>query len=112
MRGTHMQKLAFGALFVGLLVACGGGNDNKIKIVDGNTGDTGGDTCNVLTQTGCNAGEKCTWIHDQTTPTPLGHIGCTADGTVAAGAACTYGADGPTGFDNCTKGNVCVSGKC
>src|SRR3954471_13265749 len=24
--------------------------------------------CNVLTQTGCSTGEKCTWIEDQTTP--------------------------------------------
>src|SRR5262245_38931909 len=102
MRGTNMKQLVFGAL-AGFLVACGGGGgNNPIHVIDSGSG--GSDmTCNVLTQTGCNAGEKCTWIHDQTNPTPLGHIGCAPDGTAATGAACMYGADGPMGYDNCLK---------
>ncbi len=107
-----MKKAAFGALFVGLLVACGGGGGaTTVHIVDSNTGDADM-TCNVLTQTGCMTGEKCTWFHDTETPTPLGHIGCAPTGTVAIGAACTYGADGPQGYDNCVTGSVCVSGHC
>ena len=114
MRGNlDMKKAAFGALFVGLLVvACGGGSNGPVIIRDSATGDTGTDACNVLTQTGCDTGQKCTWFHDTETPSPLGHIDCAPDGTVAVGAACTYGADGPQGFDNCVKGSVCVSGTC
>src|SRR5258706_1132634 len=44
--------------------------------------------CNVLAQTGCNAGQKCTWIIDSSGPPQLGHIGCTPDGIVALRAAC------------------------
>ena len=106
-----MKKLAFGALFVGLaLIACGGGsNNNGIHIVDGGSGDAGTAVCNVLTQTGCSTGQKCTWIEDSTT---LGHVGCAANGTVAVGGTCTYGAPGATGFDNCVGGTVCLGGIC
>lgn len=68
--------------------------------------------CDVLAQTGCAAGDKCTWIEDATTPSPLGHIGCAPAGVVALGGACTYGAPGATGYDNCVGGDVCQSGKC
>lgn len=70
------------------------------------------DTCDPLAQTGCNSGEKCTWVLDATVPTVLGHVGCVPDGTEALGAACTYGPPGPMGYDNCAKGNACVSGHC
>jgi hypothetical protein len=69
--------------------------------------------CNVLQQTGCAAGEKCTWIEDATTPQKVGHIGCAPDGTVARGASCMYtppGANG--GYDDCMKGDVCDHGAC
>ena len=103
-----MKKLALGALFVGLLAACGGGSgDKKIKVVDSSVDTTGPMTCNPLTQAGCNTGEKCTWIIDATTPQYVGHIGCVMDGTAAVGAACMFGAAGSTGFDNCAKGGVC-----
>jgi hypothetical protein len=72
--------------------------------------DVGG-PCNALTQAGCNAGEKCAWFQDTSTPIPLGHIGCAPDGMIAPGSACSYGPVGPSGYDNCTKGNVCI-GKC
>src|SRR5260370_24005462 len=72
MRGVvHMRKLAFGALFVGLLAACGGnsGNNKVIKFIDGPAGDgSGPGACNVLTQTGCDVGQKCTWIIDVASP--------------------------------------------
>lgn len=69
------------------------------------------DTCNPLTQAGCAVGEKCGWIKDQDDP-PLGHIGCTPDGTVAIGCACSVGAPGATGYDDCVKGATCLAGTC
>jgi len=101
-----MKKLAFGALFVGLLVAAGCGGDDKPHVVlpDGAGSAT---TCNPLTQAGCAAGEKCTWLLDALMPQYVGHVGCVADGTGAAGDSCTFGAPGTTGFDNCKKGLVC-----
>jgi hypothetical protein len=96
-----------GALFVGLLAACGGGSDSKkIIVVDGNDGDASS-TCSPLTQAGCPTGQKCTWIIDATTPMYVGHIGCEAAGTAAIGASCMFGAAGATGFDNCVGGAVC-----
>lgn len=102
-----MKKLALGALFVGLIAACGGGSSNpKIKVVDSN-GDTGPTVCSPTLQTGCQATEKCTWIIDATTPMYVGHVGCVPDGTAAVGASCMFGAAGATGYDNCSKGGVC-----
>jgi hypothetical protein len=117
-----MRKLAFGALIVGLAVvgaACGGNssNNNKntnktISLPDSSTVDTSSMICNPLTQTGCQAGQKCTWVTDATMPMPLGHIDCVPDGTVQAGAACTNGPAGPMGYDNCVKGNYCEGSVC
>ncbi len=105
-----MKKLALGALFVGLM-ACGGGSEKTKTVIigDGGGGDTIVGPCNPLTQTGCNAGEKCNWIYDQLMPTVVGHIGCEANGTVAAGGSCGARAIGP---DTCVKGTECVSGEC
>ncbi|MCB9564047.1 MAG: hypothetical protein H6709_10165 [Kofleriaceae bacterium] len=113
-----MKKLAFGALFVGLLsvgaAACGGGSDTpdaNINLVDSATGPDAQTTeCNLLTNQGCATGEKCTWI-DVTAD--LGKIGCATDGTVAVGGACTTGQPGETtGFDNCVGGSYCLGGVC
>ena len=102
-----MKKLAFGALLVGLLVACGGGGDSKkVMVIDTATVDTP-TVCNPLTQAGCAAGEKCTWLLDALMPQYVGHIGCAPDGTGNAGDACMYGAPGATGYDGCKKGTVC-----
>ncbi|HEY4059385.1 MAG TPA: hypothetical protein VGM39_22360 [Kofleriaceae bacterium] len=65
------------------------------------------DVCSPLDQTGCNAGEKCTWIEDQDSP-PIGHIGCAATGSIAIGGTCTDG----TGGDDCVKGSYCLGGTC
>jgi hypothetical protein len=103
-----MKKLALGALFAGLIAACGGGSDSKKTIVVVDSGGTDAPlTCNPLMQTGCAATEKCTWIIDATTPMYVGHIGCVPDGSAAVGGSCMFGAAGATGYDNCTKGGVC-----
>jgi hypothetical protein len=110
MRLSIFNKLAFGALFVGL-VACGGKSNNH-PIIDGPPGggsDAGPTACNVLTQMGCDPGQKCTWIEDTMT---LGHVGCAPDGTIDAGGACMYGAPGATGYDQCKAGLACVHGTC
>jgi hypothetical protein len=102
-----MKNLAFGALLVGLLVACGGGDKkNNVQVIDTNTVDALGQ-CNPLTQAGCAAGEKCTWLLDALMPQYVGHIGCAPDGTAAVGDSCMYGAPGATGYDACSKGSVC-----
>ncbi len=108
MRGVvHMRKLAFGALFVGLLVACSGGTKKPIKIVDAPPADGSGAICNPLAQTGCTGTDKCTWIIDMDDPNFSAHIGCAPDGTNQTGQACTRNPPGPTGYDDCAKGNYC-----
>lgn len=108
-----------------VLAACGGnGKNNKSVVVDSGVDDSmqidapsttcrtapvdfRHHACNPLTQTGCNAGEKCTWLMDASTPQYVGHIGCAPDGTAALGATCMFGAPGATGYDNCVKGLIC-----
>jgi hypothetical protein len=106
-----MKKLALGALCFGLLAACGGNDDkpHMINVPDGSNGSDGGTvlTCSPLTQMGCQAGEKCTWIIDATDPQYVGHVGCVPDGTADVGAACMFGAAGATGYDDCKAGGVC-----
>jgi hypothetical protein len=110
-----MKKLAMGALMVGLMACGGGGGSSSTVIVTdtGGGGDVGPATCNPLTQTGCNASEKCTWIEDQENP-PIGHVGCAPEAAApkAIGAACTPPPPGPMGYDDCAKGSVCLAGVC
>jgi hypothetical protein len=58
-------------------------------------------TCDPLAQTGCAAGEKCTWITGD-------HIGCAPAGPVQADCACSTGA----GYDDCEAGAFCLQGVC
>jgi len=105
-----MRKLAFGALFVGLVAACGGSSSSNKKsvVLIGSGSGSGGDVCNVLTQTGCDTGQMCTWIVDMADMTSsVGHIGCAPAGTKATDAACTRNAPGATGYDDCVKGDYC-----
>src|SRR5882724_4156877 len=104
-----MKKLALGALLIGL-VAC---SKNPAK-PDAPAGEGGvtpdAGACDVLANTGCASGEKCTWIWDQRDATAdLGHIGCAMDGAVAANDACTFNMD-PIGFDDCVGGTFCEAG--
>ncbi len=123
-----MKKLAFGALFTGLLsvvAACGGGDSTPdapdicvgADCVDGGATVDATTACNPVAQTGCEAGQKCTWITvvDGTAQDPdgVGLIGCVADGAAAIGQACTSGEPGEaTGFDNCAAGGYCIAGTC
>lgn len=101
-----MKKLVMGVLLAGLATACGGGSNKP----DASTIDAAL-SCNPLDQTGCDPGEKCTWVIDQDNPR-VGHIDCAPDGTVQAQGACTYGPAGPMGYDNCVAGTACSSGEC
>ncbi len=124
-----MKKLAFGALFAGLLsfTACGGGDasPDAPNVCVGNACVDGGGgidstpplLCNPVEQTGCEAGEKCTWITvvdgTQAMPDGVGLVGCVADGTAGIGEACTEGAPGEaTGFDTCAAGGYCIRNVC
>ncbi len=107
-----IKKLAFGALFAGLLAACGGGDDG-ITLVDADTsGPDASQACNPVAQTGCGADEKCTWINIDSM-NDVGTLGCVPDGDVATTGACAYGPDGETtGYDNCQGGNICIYSQC
>src|SRR3569623_2852629 len=103
MRGNKMQKLALGALCAALLVACGNSSANKVHIVtDSGSGSGSGAACNVLAQTGCNTGEKCTWIYALVSADGtniLGHVGCAPEGDKAETAHCPHHAPGPQSSD-------------
>jgi len=105
-----MQKLAL-ALCAALLVACGSSSDNKVHIVNDSGSGSGSDaTCNPLAQTGCNTGEKCTWIYDLVSADGtniLGHVGCAPDGDKTAHTQCTRQPAGPQGWDDCKAGTFC-----
>ncbi len=110
-----MKKLAFGAPFlIGLLAACGGGGDDAQLVPDAEENDVdapgNSDECDPVTNEGCGADQKCTWIN---ITDDLGTIGCVAAGTAATGEACEYGPNGETsGFDNCVTSNICIGGAC
>ncbi|HSQ63645.1 MAG TPA: hypothetical protein VLM85_10545 [Polyangiaceae bacterium] len=97
---------------------CGGvdgGVDASPGSDAGDAGDAGGDAgdasvplCDPIAQTGCNTGEKCTWVRDTLSPTVTGELRCVQDGNVNSGGNCSYGASGSTtGYDNCKKGLIC-----
>ncbi|HTJ44676.1 MAG TPA: hypothetical protein VL463_21370 [Kofleriaceae bacterium] len=111
-----MRKLAFGALLAGLLVACGSKSNSHPDVQINPNIDAGFDApmaqvCNPVAQSGCDAGEKCSWVRIQATATTqIGQLGCVPDGSVAVNGSCTWGAAGAaTGYDNCVKGNICLA---
>ena len=123
-RFSYAGAMRSSVWLVVVLVACGGNGKNNKSIFgvdsgveDSMTPDAPGSVCrtalhhhadcNVLAQTGCAAGEKCTWLIDALSPQYVGHIGCAPDGAQPVGGACMFGAPGATGYDNCVKGTVC-----
>jgi hypothetical protein len=108
------STLAFVAIFVGAtaLAACGGGGDDDDDVNFVDAGDDVAEACNPVSQTGCEAGEKCTWVVYSEEPA-LGKTECVADGAVDKAGACTVGEPGAaTGFDDCKAGLYCVNGAC
>jgi hypothetical protein len=64
--------------------------------------------CDAVAQTGCNPGEKCTFVEDELNPGEFLSY-CRPDGAQPLGASCT---SDPDGLDECTAGLYCVSGVC
>jgi hypothetical protein len=102
------------AVFAASGAACSG--SGKPQLLDSSVDATF--ACDPVAQTGCKAGEKCTWLIDidsSATTEAIGHVGCaavaaapTADGAACADArAATSG-----GADTCVAGDLCISGKC
>jgi hypothetical protein len=89
---------------LGALAACSSGNPPPLVDMMGQPG-----VCNVLAQTGCDAGQKCTWIIDDAMMR-LGHIGCApATGTVTDGMMCSFLPPAQGGYDDCIQGHYCFS---
>jgi hypothetical protein len=104
-----MRNIAIGALLAGLLVACGKSSshpDGPIIMTD----DAPAAGCDPVAQTGCETGQKCTWVRLQAnTTTQTGIKACVPDGSVALNGDCKWGAAGAsTGYDNCQKGLICL----
>ncbi len=69
--------------------------------------------CNLLTQSGCERGQRCTWVVDNLATPPLGHIGCVPIGSAAVGTSCSYLPPGMcSGYDDCVRGAACVDSAC
>jgi len=96
----------------------GGGTDDA-----GTPADAGGSTdaavdagpdpddCDPVADTGCAAGEKCSWKVESTAPM-VGRTTCVPEGTVAVGGECTWAAADAGGYDDCVGGSWCVGGEC
>jgi hypothetical protein len=113
------------ALALGLagVYACGGSDDRadaRRRTVDGVVLADARDlscevqllsSCNMLTQTGCDAGEKCSWVRTSTEPgAARGTLGCHSAGSGLEGATCQWGASSPwTGRDDCARGLLCLA---
>lgn len=109
-----MKNLILGAALVALAAACGGGG--KPQLIDAAV--DAQFICNPVAQTGCMAGEKCTWIVDvdaTMTDDEVGHIDCVplAATPTPDGAACADAVSNVNGgADTCVAGDLCISGKC
>ncbi len=70
--------------------------------------------CNPVAQTGCDAGEKCTWVARSAADPRCGATACAPDGPVELGGACAVGPPGlDSGFDDCAAaGGLCMAGVC
>ena len=101
-------------LGLALAAACGGGTGPH-DLEDALPASDASSVCNVLTQTGCPADERCTWVRstDPSGTSPgLGAIACAPKGTIAIGGACTTAKVAMGGIDDCVGGSVCVTGTC
>jgi len=68
--------------------------------------------CNPVTQSGCEAGEKCAQLVESAHPF-LARTTCVPDGNMSEGSVCSDGEAGEaTGFDDCLGGYDCTDGLC
>lgn len=106
-----MKKIALGALFAGLLVACGGGKSTPDAPIVVTIDAPVVGACNPVAQSGCQPTEKCTWVRTIAgSADQRGQLGCVAAGTKALHDACTWGAAGTaTGYDDCGAGLICLA---
>ncbi|MFZ5468600.1 MAG: hypothetical protein ACOZIN_04105 [Myxococcota bacterium] len=74
--------------------------------VDGGGGDGGVSACNLVTNTGCNSGERCGWVQPTMSD---GGARCVPFGDAGLMASCTYGSEG---YDNCAGALICLGNKC
>ena len=65
--------------------------------------------CDPVAQTGCNPGEKCTFVRDVENQADSRTF-CRPDGSVQSGNVCT--SDPVTGLDDCVAGLFCGGGIC
>src|SRR5262245_24221254 len=100
---VRVAVVVLGALYL----SCGG-DDTIAPPIDGPVSTE----CNLLSQTGCAAGEKCTWIRLQVgdlEAQQLGQIGCAPVGDKPILADCQWRPAGATGWDDCVGGAVCLA---
>jgi hypothetical protein len=91
------------------LLGCGGKDEPMFEFPDSGTAAI---TCNPVSQTGCEADEKCSWLTVSRDPY-LGRTACVPDGAVPVDGACETGEPGEeTGFDDCVAGSICNYGIC
>lgn len=105
----NADGMGYGLCECGTVTPTDGGSQDAESAdagIDGGVSDGGVMTCNIVTQTGCDSTNRCTWI---TLADGGGGPGCAADGTQAANTACTVGTNG---VDDCVRGTVCVLGTC
>jgi hypothetical protein len=100
-----------------LLTACA--VDTRPELVLLPDGALDQETCDVLMQSGCLEGQKCSWVREANTTGDRGdyivdgRIDCVSDGTLAVGEYCwRYPADfGPLERpDECIRGSYCDGG--
>ena len=94
-------------------LGCGSGHD---PTTEPPSGGAVAFACDPIDQTGCAAGQKCTWIVDidaTATRAEIGHVGCVAAGPQPVGASCSDAvAETTGGADACVAGALCISGAC
>ncbi len=96
------------------LAACGGGDDHTQVSATPDAAMA----CDAIAQTGCQVGQKCTWVVDidadpANKANEVGNIGCVAAGPLQAGDGCAEAQAGVyNGTDACGAGLLCLSSSC
>src|ERR1051325_2581699 len=110
MKTRRLRALGWMSLLVGAAVASSCNAKPSPHIIMRDPGvDPSAQLCDPVEQTGCDPGQKCTWVRDQASYSAYsGELACVPDGTVELDGNCTYGlSGGGSGYDNCKKGLIC-----